>query len=131
MQDVATPAQLAQAQLDAYNARDLSAFAACYSDDIAVYQYPDQLLYRGQAELLERYAKRFADPLLFAHLAHRSVMGEIVLDQEVVRLTLPEGAGVVHATAIYRMAEGKICEVRFIYGAKEVGGQLPPSSAAP
>lgn len=128
MPDYATPEQLAQAQLDAYNAHDIEAFAACYNDEVAVYQYPEQLLYRGIAELRERYAKRFSDPLLFAHLAHRIVMDDTVLDQEVVRLTLPEGAGVVHATAIYRMAEGKIYEVRFIYGAKEVGGQLPPTS---
>ena len=38
--DPMTPAEVVQAQVDAYNQRDLERFLACYSDAIAVYRMP-------------------------------------------------------------------------------------------
>ncbi len=122
---------LAQAQLDAYNARDMDAFVACYAKDVKVYSYPDTLMFEGHEAMRARYTTRFEDPLLYAYVAKRTVMGKTVLDHEYVRASLPLGPGVLQVMAIYQIEDGKIAEVRFIYGAQEVGGQLPEGSGAP
>ena len=121
-----TAAELAQAQLDAYNARDIEAFLACYCDDVKIYNYPDELVLQGQEAMRTRYSARFADPDLYAHVVNRIVQDDCAIDHEVIRVNLPGGLGVMHAIAIYRVQHGKIAEVRFIQGAKEVGASLPP-----
>ena len=92
---IATPTAEAvvQAQLEAYNAHDIDAFLATYSEDAQLFELPDRLLMRGTAQLRERYAKTFADPRLHAEIVERIVLGNTVVDHERVRLTLPEGAG--------------------------------------
>lgn len=40
------PEEIVQQQLDAYNARDIDAFMACWADDAQYYQHPDTLLGR-------------------------------------------------------------------------------------
>ncbi len=37
-----TPEELAQQQLDAYNARDIDAFMEPYSDSLEIYNFPNQ-----------------------------------------------------------------------------------------
>lgn len=139
MEDVAVkqaqPAELAQAQLVAYNARDMEAFLACYSDDVKMYAYPDTLIGEGKEAMRTRYSKRFADPALFAYVAERTVMGEIVFDRELVRAHLlqegVESVGVFQVMAIYKVSEGKIREVRFAFGSQQPGAELPPEAQAP
>ena len=111
-----TPEAVVQAQLEAYNARDLDAFAATYADDVQLFQLPDKLLTSGLAQLREHYAKLFRDTRLHAEVVNRMVMGQTVVDHERVRLTLPEGAGTVEAIAIYEVANGKIAKVWFRRG---------------
>lgn len=50
-----------QAQVEAYNARDIDRFSACFSDDIEIYDFPDTLILRGKAALTQRYTKRFSE----------------------------------------------------------------------
>ena len=40
----ARPQDVVQQQLDAYNARDIDAFMACWADDAQYYEHPDTLL---------------------------------------------------------------------------------------
>jgi hypothetical protein len=79
-----TPEQLAQAQLDAYNARTLDAFLACYSDDVAIYRPPAaEPVMRGKAAMGAHYAaNRFSLPGLHAELLGRLVVGNKVVDHE-------------------------------------------------
>ena len=115
---VAAPTQEAvvQAQLEAYNARDLDAFAATYADDVQLFQLPDKLLTSGVAQLREHYAKLFTDTRLHAEIVNRIVMGQTVVDHERVRLTLSEGPGTLEAIAIYEVVNGKIARVWFRRG---------------
>lgn len=123
--------QLAQAQLDAYNAHDMEAFLACYADDVKIYSYPDTLICEGREAMRTRYTTRFSDPYTFAYVQKRTAMGNTVLDHEFVRANLALGVGVLQVMAIYQIEGGKIAEVRFIQGAQEVGGTLPEGSGAP
>jgi hypothetical protein len=104
---------LAQGQLDAYNARDIDAFMSMYSDSIKIYAFPDQLISSGQAEMRERYATMFeSTPDLYCMLVKRIVQGNTVIDQELI--TRKKDEPKVHAIAIYTIGDGKIQEVRFI-----------------
>lgn len=107
-----TPEALAQRQLAGYNARDIDAFLEPYSEDVALYQYPGQLIYRGKAVMRERYSAMFArSPHLHCELVSRVVIGNVVIDQESVS---GHRDGVTHAVAIYTVSDGKISRVEFL-----------------
>ncbi|MEL6675133.1 MAG: amidohydrolase family protein [Bacteroidota bacterium] len=104
---------LAQRQLNAYNARDIDAFVACYHPEVKVYGFPNQEFYTGRETMRKNYSGMFeALPDLHCELVNRMVQGNVVIDQERVS-GLPEGK-VLKAIAIYTVEEGLITEVRFI-----------------
>ena len=106
------PADMAQRQLDAYNAHDLEAFAACYHEDVEVRDFPAQTLrIQGRAELRARYGPLFEKhPELHAELVQRSEQGAVVVDKE--RVT-GMGSEVVFALAIYEVEGDLIRRVWF------------------
>jgi hypothetical protein len=75
------PALPVQAQLDAYNARDLERFVACYADDVQLYRPPAaEPVLQGKAAMAAHYAAhRFKLPLLHAELVNRMVLGNTQL----------------------------------------------------
>ncbi|GHB23643.1 nuclear transport factor 2 family protein [Mongoliitalea lutea] len=106
--------QLAQAQLDAYNNRDLEAFLIPYADDVKVFEFPDKLQYTGKSRMSEIYGRMFVrTPDLHCHLVNRMVMGNTVIDQELV--TIDKSQAPIRAIAIYKIENKKISEVYFIY----------------
>lgn len=102
------PEAVVQRQLDAYNARDLDALLATYARDARQYALPATLLATGHAEMRPRFAARFQEPNLHARLLQRAVMGNIVIDHEVVSRALPDGPGKVDLVAIYEVVDGLI-----------------------
>lgn len=62
----------------------------------------------GTALIRERMNLRFEEHDLHARLVQRAVMGNIVIDQEVVTRNFPEGVGTVDVVAIYEVTDGKI-----------------------
>ena len=116
----APPVPLIDRQLAAYNARDLEAFAATYSPDVELIEFPDKPLAKGMAALRERYKQRFADPILHATIADRMVLGNKVIDHELIRRTWPEGPGSWEAVVIYEMDKDLITKCWFILGEKKV-----------
>ncbi|WP_046158692.1 nuclear transport factor 2 family protein [Chromobacterium vaccinii] len=106
--------RIVQAQLDAYNARNLEAFAACYAEDVKVYRLPAMTLsLSGRAALADHYAsKRFNLPKLHAALLHRIVQGSRVIDHEDVTL---DSENHMRAVAIYDVnADSLIAAVWFV-----------------
>lgn len=79
-----TPAEVVNAQLDAYNARDVEAFAAMYADDACAYRMPhNELRFRGKAQIIEHYgSKTFKNTGLHAQILGRLVIGNKVIDHE-------------------------------------------------
>jgi hypothetical protein len=112
------PESVVQRQLDAYNARDIDALMATYSDDAQQFEYPATILTKGAAQVRERTALRFREPNLRARLIRRIVMGQIVIDHEEVSRTFQEGTGRIELVAIYEVRDGKIVTARFIFGTK-------------
>lgn len=77
-------AVVVQRQVDAYNAHDIEAFAATYSDELEVYRMPSTVpTISGKQKLREFYQNsRFNLPSLHAEILHRSVVGNKVVDHE-------------------------------------------------
>ena len=107
--------KLAQAQLEAYNARDIDAFLIPYSDSVKVYTYPDQFQYQGIENMRQRYAGFFKRAKkLHCELVGRTVFGNKVIDQELVTGFSDNPEEQLDAIAIYTVKYGKIAEVRFL-----------------
>jgi len=108
-----TPEDLAQQQLNAYNARDIDAFLAPYADDVEIYNFPNELRSKGIEAMRENYAgffKRAED--LHCELVNRIVQGNTVIDQE--RVIVRRGEPPIEAIAVYKIEGGKIARVYFI-----------------
>lgn len=103
-------------QLEAYNARDIDAFMRFWADDCQYYAFPDQLLANGAAEIRARHIVRFQEPDLQGKLLKRMAVGTMVIDQETVTRTFPEGPGEVDVLAIYEINNGKIAKAWFKMG---------------
>jgi len=80
-------ASIVQRQFDAYNAHDLAAFVAAYSDTVQLFRMPaSEPAISGKAQLTEFYAtQRFNLPGLEAELVSRTVIGNKVVDHERIR----------------------------------------------
>ena len=108
-----SPESLAQQQLDAYNARDIDAFLKPYSEEVEIYNFPDQLMYTGKATMRQNYAQMFDNtPDLHCELVKRIVLGNTVIDQE--RVTGFGPGRVVEAVAIYKVEGDRIAKVYFV-----------------
>lgn len=107
---------LVQRQLDAYNDRAVDAYMACWAEDAEYYEFPSKLLAQGAAEIRQRHVARFSETNLHATLVKRINVGNLVIDQETVTRTFPEGPGDFDAIAIYEVVDGKIAKAWFKMG---------------
>ena len=108
-----TPVDVVQWQVNAYNARNLEAFAAAYSPNAKLYEYPNQLLAAGRVEIRKRYERLFAEtPALHVQILHRLGSGRTVIDQE--RVTGLGGSKTQDGFAIYEVADQAIQNVTLV-----------------
>lgn len=108
-----TPEQLAQAQLEGYNNRDIDAFLAPYSDTVKIYNFPAELTTQGKEAMRNGYSNMFDNlPDLHCTLLGRMVSGNTVIDHESVVFRKDRPA--MEVFAMYKIAGGKIVEVYFI-----------------
>lgn len=111
-QNSKTPEQLAQAQLDAYNARNIDSFLEPYSDSVEIYAFPAKLLSKGKEAMRKEYGAMFQQvPNLHCTLVNRIVEGNTVIDHESVSGFGPQP---LKAIAVYTISKGKISKVYFI-----------------
>ena len=102
-----------QGQLDAYNARDLARFVACYADDVQLFRPPAaEPVMVGKAALSAHYAaNRFNLPKLHAELVNRMVLGNKVIDHEHI---VGIGDALMDAAVVFEVnQQGLICKVWF------------------
>ncbi len=106
---------IVQEQLEAYNARDLDRFVACYADDVRVYRPPaPEPVIVGKAALAAHYAQhRFNLPALHAEVRARMVLGNKVIDHERV---VGIKSQPFEVAAVYEVVDGSIRAVWFFEG---------------
>ncbi len=115
------PASIAQRQLDAYNARDLDALMATYAEDVEHFEFPSTLVAKGTADVRARLSIRLQEPDLHARLLGRTVMGNLVIDHEIVTRNFPEGLGTIEMIAMYEVSGDRISRGWFKFGEKRMG----------
>ena len=106
-----TPEALVQRQLNGYNFRNIDAFLEPYTDDVEVYNYPNELLFKGKEIMRKEYSEWFKTvPNLHCELKARIIQGNIVIDKERVQFN----DAIMEASAIYNIENDKIKKVYFI-----------------
>ncbi|MFL1897300.1 amidohydrolase family protein [Aquimarina sp. 2-A2] len=106
-----TPSQIVQRQVNAYNARNIEAFMATYSDDIKIFNFPEEISINGKDELRQRFSQLFEKvPNLYCEIKNRIVLGNKVVDREHVRFN-ERYSDVI---AIYELTNNKISKVTFL-----------------
>jgi putative hydrolase of HD superfamily len=112
-----SPLAVVQAQLDAFNARDIDALMRAYAPDAEQFALHGERLATGLEEIRPRYVARFAEPDLQARLLSRTVMGNFVTDLELITRNFPEGVGTLEMLCIYEVENGRIRRASFAPGA--------------
>jgi hypothetical protein len=105
--------EVIQRQLAAYNQRNVDAWLATYAPDAVQRSSDGQLLAQGNEAIRARTAPRMQDPKLHAKLMQRCVMGEVVVDYEIVTRQLPEGLAEIEMVCFYVVRHGLIQSATF------------------
>ncbi|TFW34191.1 nuclear transport factor 2 family protein [Massilia horti] len=113
-----SPVAVVQAQLDAYNAKDIDALLDTYAPDAEQFTLHGERLAKGIDEMRPRFLARFEEPALHARLLSRIVMGNVVTDFELITRNFPEGEGTLEMLCIYEVVNGRIQRASFALGAK-------------
>ncbi|MDP2562819.1 nuclear transport factor 2 family protein [Psychrobium sp. 1_MG-2023] len=105
-------------QLDAYNARDITAFAATYHDDVEIYSFSTGLVYQGKDELIKRYGNKFSSlTYLRATSLKRIVHDRFIVDHELAESSSQASGEVdrsIKVVAAYEVIDGLIKRVTFM-----------------
>lgn len=106
------------AQLAAYNARDIDAFIATYHDDIEISLFSVGLQIKGKQALKERYEQKFKElKYLHATAMKRIVQGQYLVDHELAESASTDPNKVdnsVTVIAAYEVVDGLIVRVSFM-----------------
>ena len=112
-----------QAQLDAYNAKDIEALLLTYAPDAEQYTLHGDRLAQGHEQLRSRFLTRFAEPDLHARLLSRIVMGSVVIDYELIVRNFPEGRGTIEMLCVYEILNGRIQKASFAVGERKLDAE--------
>ncbi len=106
------PATIVQKQVEAYNARDIDQFVECHDANVRLYNFAEASPFAtGHSDLRQIYGDVFDNsPNLNAKILNRMVMGNTVIDHEIV--TGRKGVD-VEIIAIYKVENDLIVEARF------------------
>lgn len=112
-QNVRTPVETVQAQLDAYNKQDIKAFAGVFAEDVLVFNKVGDTIpsLKGRPAVEKRYGDLFSKyPKNYSTLVGRIIEGDYVIDHELI--TGREET--LKIVAIYEVKNGFISRCWFI-----------------
>jgi len=106
--------EIIQAQVNAYNERNLTKMMTFFADDIQLFDFADsEPLVKGITGVEKLYQNVFDhSPNLHAEILNRIVFDDKVIDQE--RVITHEGGVATEVVVIYELAHGLITKVYFI-----------------
>ncbi len=108
-----TPLECVELQFAAYNERNLDRFLTAFAETVRCYRLPDMAVtIDGKAAMGEFYAaNRFVHEGLRAQLLNRMVVGNKVIDHELIHGLGPEP---IETSVIFIVEGGLITQVFFI-----------------
>lgn len=112
--------EIIQAQVNAYNERNLVKMMTFFADDIQLFDFAESKpLVKGIAGVEKLYQNVFDhSPNLHAEILNRIVFDDKVIDQE--RVITHQGGVATEVVVIYELAHGLISRVYFIQEKKIV-----------
>lgn len=104
------PEQVVQAQLEAYNARDIDAFMATFDANASLWNFGEtEPIAAGSDALRAIYQRVFEQsPNLHSTVINRTVIGTKVIDYEVIVGRISGDQTPLHLVMIYEVKNGKI-----------------------
>jgi 3-hydroxyisobutyrate dehydrogenase len=101
-------------QFEAYQRKDLAALMACWAENAIVVGPGGTVLASAADAIRERHRRRFGDKMLDARLLTRTAVGDMVVDEELVRRTDEVGnVEEVRVLATYRVHKELIVSAAF------------------
>lgn len=102
-----------QAQVEAYNSRDIEKFASCHDPEVKLFNFGESTPFCvGRDKLKEIYGDIFDNsPKLNTEVLNRTVMGNTVIDHEIV--TGRKGVDRLELVAIYEVENNLIQSAYF------------------
>ncbi|WP_282180128.1 nuclear transport factor 2 family protein [Maribacter stanieri] len=95
-----SPKIIVDRQVETFNARDINAFANCFSKDLVVKNFSMDTLYMGRQQLKANYGAFYKrTPAIEVKVASRIHVGQTVIDQEVITVNGNQH----HQVAIYEV----------------------------
>ncbi|MDB4292190.1 nuclear transport factor 2 family protein [Maribacter sp.] len=107
-----SPENIVQKQVEAFNSRNLIDFSACYSEDVVVSNFPNEILYKSNETLKNNYERFYSKtPQVAVEVVKRMSIGNTVIDEELVTI----GDKTHQQVAIYEVKNGLISSMTFIH----------------
>lgn len=105
-----------QEQVDAFNARDVERFIACYRPDAVIEDGAGNRMMQGHEEMRAMYGPLFSQsPNLHVEIPSRIRVGSFVIDEEQTTGINMEGfPGEMHSAVVYRLDGDKIAHVHLL-----------------
>lgn len=104
---------LVQKQIDAYNAKNIDAFVATFSDDVIFYNFPKEVNFQGIDQVRKTFGNLFKNnPDLHCTIEDRIVSGNTVIYHEKVKFQ--KGQSFLSFVVMYKVTNNKIAEVYFL-----------------
>jgi hypothetical protein len=114
---VSANSDVIDAEVAAYRDRDLEKYLTFFAVDVVVTDFDGNVLMEGHDALRQTYGPLFTDsPSLSVEIRSRMEVGAFVIDMEhlegLVSPTLPP---VLDAGCVYRIEDGKIAAMKFVF----------------
>ncbi|MCK0159925.1 nuclear transport factor 2 family protein [Allomuricauda sp. F6463D] len=107
-----SPAKIIQTQVNAFNNRDLEAFTSCFSENVRVQRFPNEIMYKGNKKMVENYERFFENVKTSSvEVVNRIILGNTIIDEEITKVDGRDG----HQVAIYKVENGLITTMTFIF----------------
>ena len=105
-----------QAQLDAFNDRDLERFLAAYAGGAVIEDATGTVITEGHDGMRGLYGQLFTQsPNLHTEIVNRIEVGAYVIDEErTVGFNFEGFPSELHAAVIYHLVDGKIAQARLL-----------------
>jgi hypothetical protein len=109
-------ADVVDAQVEAYRARDVELFVSHYADDASVVNFEGTAIFADKQAMREQYGKLFADsPDLSITIANRMTTGDFVVDEEHLSgFHFGDMPAELTALTVYRVTDGKISRLMLL-----------------
>ena len=110
-------ADVVDAQIEAYRARDVERFLSCYAENASVVLFDRTPMFADKQVMREQYGQLFADsPGLHLTIANRMAAGEFVVDEEHVSgMHFGDLPAEMTALSVYRITDGKIARLMLLF----------------